>query len=715
MRPGSNPKKRPVIQGGFQAEYSTGLLSYIATAAALVSRADEGMGAWIDMAAMECVATTLMGHVAEYSYLGLSRRTNPFAIHGYPIGYSVPCRDGWISLTPGIGGTPNIPLLIGKPELLDDPMFTRTQKRMADPEALDGLIIPWLRNHDKWEITKEAQELRLAFTPVLSAGELFDDPQLKARKFFDVSVHPKLGDTTCPGAPAKLSKTPSKQGRAPLLGEHNKEIFDEYGCTQKEIESSDGREPFNEGRITTQKLLNGLRILDLTMVFAGPVATKILAELGAEVIKIESMQRADVFTRANVYPENIPGNDPWNRGCLFHCLNAGKQGISLNLGTEKGREIFKRLAKKSDAVIENFSPRVMENWGLDYEQIKKVNPRLIMASISGLGHYGPLRNYYMYVPGMEGMSGITHNTGFPDEPPLLSGCAYGDWVAGANAAMALITALFHQKVTGKGQYVDVSGREAAICHIGDIVMDYVLNKRDRTRMGDKHLRFAPHGCYRCRGDDDWIAIGIETESQWKSLVRAIRKPELLKNKAFASMQRRLDNQSELDAIIEEWTGRWDKFKIMETLQKLRIPAGAVLNMKEINLNPHLKKRGFFQLVDHGEGIGQRPIPSQLPAKFRGSGKSVLKRSPRFGEDTEYILGSLLGMSKQELAQLEKENIIADIPAFPPGRPSRLDLIEKQQAGFMDPDYLNELRKHFSTGIGETDGPVQQISPRRRGK
>jgi crotonobetainyl-CoA:carnitine CoA-transferase CaiB-like acyl-CoA transferase len=714
MRPGNNPQKRPAVQGGFQAEYSTGLLSYIATAAVLIGRADRSSGGRIDMSAMECVAATLMGHVAEYSYLGLSRRTNPFAIHGYPIGYSVPCRDGWISLTPGIGGAPNIPLLIGKPELQDDPLFTQTQTRMAEQEKFDGLIIPWLRNHNKWSITAEAQELRLAFTPVLSTGELFDDRQLKVRKFFATTAHPALGDTACPGPPAILCKTPGKPERAPLMGEHNKEIFDKYSRPRKESKRGKRREPFREGEWKTHKLLDGVRILDLTMVFAGPVATKILAELGAEVIKIESMQRADVFTRANVYPENVPGSDPWNRGCLFHSLNAGKRGISLNLGTERGRKIFKQLAKKSDAVIENFSPRVMENWELNYEQIKKLNPRLIMVSISGLGHYGPLRDYYMYVPGMEGMSGMTYNTGYPDEPPLLSGCAYGDWIAGANAAMALITALFHQKYTGEGQYVDISGREAAICHIGDIVMDYVINKRDRMRIGNKHLRYAPHGCYRCSGDDNWVAIGIETENQWKRFVRAIGKPEL-RNKAFASMQKRLDHQSELDDIIEEWTGRRNKFAIMETLQKMRIPVGAVLNMKEVNLNVHLKKRGFYQLIDHGEGIGKRPIPTQIPAKFHGFKKSVLKRAPRFGEDTEYILGSVLGISRQDLARLEEEKIIAKVPAFPPGRPTRVDLIEKQLAGSIDPAYRDELKKHFGTEIGGSDGSAQRIRLRQRGK
>jgi crotonobetainyl-CoA:carnitine CoA-transferase CaiB-like acyl-CoA transferase len=453
-------------------------------------------------------------------------------------------------------------------------------------------------------------------------------------------------------------------------------------------------------------ILKDIRIVDLTMVYAGPVATKIMAELGAEVIKIESAQRADVFTRANVYPENNPGNDPWNRGCLFHSLNAGKRAISLNLGTEKGREIFKQLVKISDVIIENFSPRVMENWGLNYEQLKQINPRIIMVSISGLGQNGPLRDYYMYVPGMEGMSSLTYCTGYPDEPPLLSGCAYGDWVTGANAAMALITALYYQKATGKGQNIDISGREATICHLGEKIMDYTMNKRDQPRMSNKHPQYAPHGCYRCKGHDDWVTIGVENNEQWGRLLKVINKPELVDQK-FVSLQSRWENQTELDTLIEEWTMHLDKFEIMEILQQSRIPAGAVLNMKEINLNPHLKVRGFFQLIDHGAGTGKRPIPGQIAGKFRGAKKSALKRAPRFGEDTEYVLCSLLGMSRQDLLQLENQNIVSSLPSFPIGRPTRTDLIEKQRAGTFDPDYLLELKRHFGTDIGLTENHTKR--------
>ncbi len=234
-RPATDTSTRPVVEGGQQAEYITGLLSFIATAAAMINIKDTGKGTWIDMSAMECVASALGANIDEYSYLGLSRKTNPFAIHGYPIGYSVPCKDGWISLTPGLGGAPNIPLLIEQPQLLDDPLFTKPAQRMADPKKFDDTLAPWLKEHDKWEITRLAQELKMAFTPVLTPGELLDDEQLKARGFFAEAQHPAMGRVIYPGAPFKMSATPPRIGKAPLLGEDNESIYGGLGMTQKEL------------------------------------------------------------------------------------------------------------------------------------------------------------------------------------------------------------------------------------------------------------------------------------------------------------------------------------------------------------------------------------------------------------------------------------------------------------------------------------------------
>jgi crotonobetainyl-CoA:carnitine CoA-transferase CaiB-like acyl-CoA transferase len=235
QRPGTRPMDKPVVEGGYQADYSTGLLSYIATVSALINRSKTEKGMSIDISAMESVASTLMGHVTEYSYLGLSRRTSPFAIHGYPIGYSVPCKDGWISLTPGVGGAPNIAFLIERPELQDDPLLADTRTRMANPDKLDELMTPWLKERGKWEVTKAAQELRLAFTPVLNPEEVMDDEQIKAREFFAEVDHPVMGKVSYPGAPAKLNGSPWQAGRAPLLGEHNEEIYGAMGYDNEQL------------------------------------------------------------------------------------------------------------------------------------------------------------------------------------------------------------------------------------------------------------------------------------------------------------------------------------------------------------------------------------------------------------------------------------------------------------------------------------------------
>jgi len=233
-RPTNEPMDRPVVEGGLQAEYITGLLSFIATVAALISRTRSNKGTQIDISKMESVASTLTMHFGEYSYLGVSKRTNLVAIHGYPNDY-YPCKDGWMNITPGIGGAPNIPLLMEIPELQDDPLFAKPGARMAEPEKFDALVLPWLKEQEKWKAAKAAQEITLGFTPVLTPGELPEDEQLKAREFFAKANHPVMGEVTYAGAPAKLSETRWQPGKAPLLGEHNEEIYGGLGYSKEDL------------------------------------------------------------------------------------------------------------------------------------------------------------------------------------------------------------------------------------------------------------------------------------------------------------------------------------------------------------------------------------------------------------------------------------------------------------------------------------------------
>jgi len=451
-----------------------------------------------------------------------------------------------------------------------------------------------------------------------------------------------------------------------------------------------------------QKLLEGIRVIDLTLVYAGPMGTRLLADMGAEVIKIESAQRPDMFTRMTSYPENNPPEKAWDLGGYFHVLNAGKKGITLNLGNEKGREVFKKLVAVSDVVMENFSPKVMDKWGLGYDELKKIKPDLIMVSMSGLGHYGPMRDVYMYMTGMENMSGLTHITGLPEQPPLFTNYAYGDWMLGVTGASAMLVALYHRQKTGEGQYIDVAGREAISSHIGEVIMDCTLNDRIASRTGNHSFSKALQGCYRCKGVDEWVNIAVENDDEWEAFCNAIGNPVWAKDERFANVIGRQKNQDELDKLIEEWTGKYNHDEVVEILQRAGVPAGAVCSLKEVYLNDHFIERGLFEIIDHGEGVGKRPVLKQMPAKFSGAESYIPKRAPRFAEDNEYVFCDLLGMSKEELAKLEEEKIVEKIPKFPPGRPVRKDLIEKQAgegAGCFEANYLEELRKRFGDDIG----------------
>ncbi|MCD6262103.1 MAG: CoA transferase [Deltaproteobacteria bacterium] len=232
MRQTRWPDTRPTILGGKQAEYTAGLIGYIVTMAAVISPVK---GTWIDLSVMEALASTLTGVSADYSYIGLSRRTLPWAIHGFPTQENYPCKDGFVNLTPGLGGTKVIADLIEKPEERENPLLVKAGARVKAPEKFEELVLPWLKEHKKWEITEKAQKLKLAFAPILSPKELLDDPQLKAREFFVKTEHPEMGEVTYPGAPAKLSETPWKAGRAPLMGEHTEEILTDIGYTKSDL------------------------------------------------------------------------------------------------------------------------------------------------------------------------------------------------------------------------------------------------------------------------------------------------------------------------------------------------------------------------------------------------------------------------------------------------------------------------------------------------
>ena len=407
--------------------------------------------------------------------------------------------------------------------------------------------------------------------------------------------------------------------------------------------------------------LDGVRVLDLSHVFAGPTCTRILAELGADVIKVEARQRLDV-SRSLIMTDNDSADQPWNRASYFAVHNAGKRGITLDLTGESGRELLRRLIPHSDVLVESFTPRVMKAFGLDYETVRQLRSDIVMVSMSGYGQSGPQADWSAYGMGLEPASGISAATGYQGGPPIRSGISFTDPLTGVLAAGAVLVALHYRRRTGKGQFIDLSQQEGAIALMGAALMDYQMNGRLAERMGNRSSWAAPQGCYRCRGDDDWLVISVENDEEWAAFCRATGHPEWAEDERFADVLARHENHDALDELVTGWTGEQDHYEAFHLLQRAGVKAAPVLSGKELLLDPHFRERGHFDLVEHPV-LGRRPVPRHLVARFNGFEAKVDSAAPLLGQHNREVFQGMLGLSDEELASLETEGVIGTDPVL----------------------------------------------------
>jgi crotonobetainyl-CoA:carnitine CoA-transferase CaiB-like acyl-CoA transferase len=405
--------------------------------------------------------------------------------------------------------------------------------------------------------------------------------------------------------------------------------------------------------------MEGIRVTDATNSWSGPYTAQLLASMGAEVIKVESIQYLDTWRGGGT--RSLEGEALWERSPLWNSVNAGKLSITLDLSRPKGVEIFKKLVKISDIVAENYTPRVMKSFGLDYPVLSEVNPGIIMISLPAHGSTGPWKDYPGFAASIEQMAGIPQLTGYPDGPPKMSGAGFTDPIAGVNGMIAIMMALLYRQMTGKGQYIDLSQIEALTCLIGDAIADYSMNKRVQPRRGNRHPSMAPHGCYRCQGDDLWVDIAVSSDEEWRQFCRAIGSPAWTEEERFADALSRWQHQDELDRLVEEWTVQHDHYQVMNTLQQAGVAAGAVLTTAELLADPHLKERGTFQVVERAiVGPHPYPVPS-APMRLSECPAEIRRPAPLLGEHNDYVLGELLGMSREEIQSLADDNIIGTTP------------------------------------------------------
>jgi len=441
--------------------------------------------------------------------------------------------------------------------------------------------------------------------------------------------------------------------------------------------------------VTAPLPLSGVRIIEPGQVWALPYAISPLAAYGAEVIKVESAVRPD-SSRGSPQPGSQVGDQPWNNGGMYHEANRNKLGISLDLNTDRGKELFKELVSVSDVVAQNFPPRVMRNFGLDYPELRKIKPDIIVLDSTAYGSSGPWENYIGYGSSLQAVTGLTYVTGYEDSGPVQGGILFNDTLGALNATYAILLALAHRERTGQGQWIDLSQYEAGVAHLGEAFMEYEMNGVAPTRRGNSHPDYAPYGLYLCAGDDGWVSITVTSDAEWANFVRAVGEAWASK-RDWETAESRLSQRKSLDEAIGRWTRDKDKHEVMHLLQSGGVACGAVYNTRDIATDAHHADRGFFEISQHPEPVGPRPHSAPLFG-LTGVDRPPDRLAPRFGEANRKVFQELLGRTGQEYDELMDQQVISDVPANPGVTPPP-DPEELLRMGFLaerDLEYKSRL-------------------------
>jgi benzylsuccinate CoA-transferase BbsF subunit len=403
----------------------------------------------------------------------------------------------------------------------------------------------------------------------------------------------------------------------------------------------------------TTQALQGIRVLDFSWFGAAPIGTKLLADHGAEVIRVESMTRPDLLrvmgsSHFRDYTPDINGSG------FFNDFNSSKYGITLNLNHPKGLQVAKRLVAISDVVIDSFTRKAMRNWGLYYDDLVQIKPDIIVVNASQQGHTGPHADYLGFGYNLQALSGVNHLTGHPDGYPLGTSVNYPDFVLPMFVVSAIMSALLYRRRTGTGQHIDLSQYQAMVSVLGPTLMDYMVNGRIQTRTGGRSATAAPHGVYRCQGEDRWCAIAIHTDQEWTALCGVMGHPAWTREERFSTLSGRLQHVDDLDRCLGAWTAQHPPEDIMHMLQEVGVAAGVVQNAQDLlERDPQLRHRGHYHRLNH-------PVTGATlymgPAFALSATPARLRPAPCLGQHNAYVYGQLLGMSEVEIAKYTEEQV-----------------------------------------------------------
>ncbi len=638
-----------------------------ATLIALYERNRSGLGQHIDTSAQQAILqatqSTALNHLygsPEGTRMSGGGKLGPFEIR-----LRSPAADGFVSTTILFGsaigpfGRRLFEWIHAEGECADSDLEIDWENFVEG--VMDGRIpvdeyariqdvaAEFTSSRAKADLLEHALEKRLLMVPVATVADVADSEQYAKREFWREIETPAVGRTVrYPGPFAKFSETEMQiDTPAPSLGEGNEDIL---GALPAEEAAPSSTPPAvsavadrSDEAVERPGALAGLKILDFMWVMAGPAATRVLADNGAEVIRIESANKIEAARTIQPFWQNEGGAE--NSG-LFQNMNAGKMSLSLDMSKPESIAVVHDLVRWADVVCESFSPRAMKSWGLGYEELKAIKPDIIVASSCLFGQSGPLSSLAGFGTMGASLSGFYHVTGWPDRDP--AGCfgAYTDYISPRFLSSAILAAVDHRDRTGRGQYIDLSQAEASISFLAPAVLDYTVNGRRFERSGNRHPSMAPHVVAPAAGDDRWVAIACETDSQWRALCSVAGFDE-----GFASLDLagRKAKEDEIEALIADWTGSQDRAAIQDTLQSAGVPCHQVQDSQDLTTDPQLAHRDHFvwgQHAEHGEipVEGARFTLSRTPA-------TITEAGPTIGQHTFDVLLGTLGYDDEKLSEL----------------------------------------------------------------
>jgi crotonobetainyl-CoA:carnitine CoA-transferase CaiB-like acyl-CoA transferase len=633
------PDSEPLYAAGRLSELAGGLSAAPAALAAARHLLRTGCGAHIDVSCAEAIT------IATNLYQDLMFRL----IGGIPPG---PGRmimfpgieataDGWVGLnTNSAQKLEDLIVLVGRADLLGDTDVRSDPVRKAESERS---IRSWLLEHPTREVLELATKLRIPVAPIGNGEMLPGLDHFVARGVFVKEPY----DLTAPRPPYAIDgRRPAARHPAPTRAERTPPVASADVARRSEADAPEA------GALP----LAGLKILDATAWWAGPSATQLLAALGADVVHVESIQVIDGMRPAAALPFATL-DEWWERSCFFLSINTNKRGITLDLSSARGRELFLGLVAWADVMVENYTPRVIENWDMGWDRLKAVNPRLVMCRMPAFGLDGPWRDRVGFAQTMEQVSGLSWTTGYRDGPPMMPNGPC-DPLGGMHAAFAILTALEQRDLTGVGCMIEAPLVESALNLAAEEVLEFSAFGRVGERLGNRSRERAPQGVYRCEGDEQWIALSVEDE-QWPALVDLLGSPEWAQDPALSTVAGRFDAHDRLDQHLAAWFASQPRDDAVARLRAAGVAAAPVVDQRDVVTQPVSEARGFAEWCDHPV-VGRIPVMTQ-PFRWSGIDRWIRFPAPTLGQHNHEVLSSILGLDDAEIEQLEDEGVIGTRP------------------------------------------------------